>query len=348
MKAIILVGGFGTRLRPLTLSLPKPIVEFMNKPILLHQIEALVNVGVDEVILAINYQPEVIREYSQKWEKMLGIKITLVEELNPMGTGGCLANCKKNLPYLGVEDEPIFILNADITCSFPLQEMLDFHNDHKGYVTMLVKEVEDWSKYGVVVSDEEGLVQKFVEKPKTFVGNKINSGIYLFEPKVLDIIPFQVCSVEKDIFPKLVQKEELYSFNLDSFWADLGQPKDYLLGTKMYLDNLEVNNLIYNNAEISNTSSISGCVIGSGCKVEDNVRLQNSVLLENSKVKAGAYIKDSIIGWHSVVGPWSHICNTCVLGQDVTISEGVVLNNTYVLPHKTVTENVLETNKIIM
>lgn len=341
---------FRTRLRPLTFTVPKPLVEFVNKPILLHQIEALVKVGVTEVILTINYQPEIIREVSAQWENELGIKITLVKEDEPLGTAGCLANCLEQLPYLKEEynDEPIFVLNADVTCSFPFEEMLDFHNDHSGTVTMLVKEVENWSSYGVVVHTPRGRIEKFVEKPKVFVGNKINAGIYIMEPDFLKELPLRPCSIEKEIFPNLVQKELLYAFTLDSFWCDLGQPKDFISGTKMYLEYQNQQKVIHPSATLGVGCEIINSVIGANCSIGDYVRLEDSVLLEASSVGSASYIKSSIIGWDSVIGKWCHIYNTCVLGKDVSISDGVILNNTHILPHKSVTESVLEPNKIIM
>lgn len=170
MKAVILVGGFGSRLRPLTLSIPKPLVEFCNKEIVLHQIEALKDVGVDEVILTLNYQPEVIIEHAKKWERQLGIRITLVKEDQPLGTAGCIANCTQ---YLENTDH-FFVLNADTTCKFPFKQMLGFHKSHGSEGTMLVTKVSDWSKFGVVSYDSStGKISKFHEKPKTFVGDKV-------------------------------------------------------------------------------------------------------------------------------------------------------------------------------
>ena len=166
MKAIILVGGFGTRLRPLTLSVPKPLVDFANKPMILHQIEALKDAGVTEVVLAIAYQPSVMMSFLKEHEARLGIKITCSEEETPMGTAGPLALARDLLD--DGTGEPFFMLNADVICDYPLKEVLAFHKAHGGEATILVTKVEEPSKYGVVVFDEaSGKVDHFVEKPKT-------------------------------------------------------------------------------------------------------------------------------------------------------------------------------------
>jgi len=147
MKALILVGGFGTRLRPLTLSFPKPIVEFANKGMLLHQIEALVNVGVKEVVLALAEQPEKVQSYISSYEQKLGIKITCSVEEQPMGTAGPLALAKQILTSNGTSNEPFFVLNSDVTSEFPFEKLLQFHKAHGKEGTIFVTKVEDPSKY---------------------------------------------------------------------------------------------------------------------------------------------------------------------------------------------------------
>jgi len=186
MKALILVGGFGTRLRPLTLTVPKPIVEFCNKAMILHQIEALVKAGVTEVVLAVNYRPELMSAKLKKYEEVYGIKITYSQEETPLGTAGPLALAREILE--GDKGEPFFVLNSDITCEYPLKELLAFHKAHGKEGTIMVTKVEEPSKYGVVVSKPTGEIERFVEKPQVFVGNKINAGIYIFNPSILNRI----------------------------------------------------------------------------------------------------------------------------------------------------------------
>lgn len=182
MKALILVGGYGTRLRPLTLSRPKPLVEFCNKPMMMHQIEALVEAGVTHVILAVSYRAELLEKEVRVEAEKLGVKITLSQEDEPLGTAGPLALAKE---LLSADSEPFFVLNSDVICDFPLKEMVSFHRHHGKEGTIVVTRVEEPSKYGVVVYDEVGRIERFVEKPQEFVSNKINAGLYIFTPAIL-------------------------------------------------------------------------------------------------------------------------------------------------------------------
>jgi len=358
MKALILVGGFGTRLRPLTLSVPKPIVEFGNKPSIIHQIEALVKIGVTEVVLAVNYQPELMNACMQQWEKKLGVKITYSRETTPLGTAGPLALARDVL----LDGDPFFVLNSDVICPFPFADMLAFHKSHGKEGTILVTKVDEPSKYGVVVSTEQGKIEKFVEKPKIFVGNKINAGIYVFNPSILDRIQPKPTSIEKEIFPVMAQEGDLYSFVLEGFWMDVGQPKDFLSGQKLYLDYLEETK----SGELASGPGIKGPVlidpsakIGKGCiigphvsigpnvKIEDGARLKNSVILDGVTVGANSWISDSIIGWQSTIGKWVRIQNISVLGQDVQVSDELFVNGGTILPHKAISSSIPEASIIM-
>ncbi|CAK0785405.1 cytochrome c1 [Coccomyxa viridis] len=361
MKALILVGGYGTRLRPLTLTVPKPIVDFANKPMIIHQIEALKDAGCDEVVLAINYQPKVMMDFLKEWETKLAIKITCSQEKEPMGTAGPLALANEILN--DGSGNPFFVLNSDVICEFPLKEMLAFHKKTGAEGTILVTQVEEPSKYGVVVTDEASKVERFVEKPKVFVGDKINAGIYCLSPAVLDRIEMRPTSIEKETFPLICRDGKLYAFTLPGYWMDVGQPKDYLTGLQLHLSSLrrshpdqlasgpeyEGNVIVHPSAKIGKDCKIGPNVsIGIGCELENGVRVANSVLLHRVKVKDFARVSDSIIGWGSSVGKWARIDNKSVIGEDVHVKDEVFLNGTIVLPHKELKETVLEQGTIIM
>lgn len=172
-RALILVGGYGTRLRPLTLSRPKPLVEFANKPILMHQIEALVEAGVTQVILAVSYRAEQMEAQLKVETEKLGVELIFSHETEALGTAGPLALAKE---YLASSDEPFFVLNSDIICDFPFRQLEAFHRSHGKEGTIVVTKVDEPSKYGVVLYNDDGCIQDFVEKPQEFISNKINAG----------------------------------------------------------------------------------------------------------------------------------------------------------------------------
>lgn len=174
-RALILVGGYGTRLRPLTLSRPKPLVEFSNKPILMHQIEALVEAGVRQVILAVSYRAEQMEAQLKKETDKLGVELIFSHETEPLGTAGPLALAKE---LLASSEEPFFVLNSDIICDFPFVELEKFHRQHGQEGTIVVTKVEEPSKYGVVLYNDVGCIEDFIEKPLEFISNKINAGTW--------------------------------------------------------------------------------------------------------------------------------------------------------------------------
>jgi mannose-1-phosphate guanylyltransferase len=233
LKALLLVGGFGTRLRPLTFTKPKPLVEFINRPIMMHQIEALKSVGVNEIILAINYQPEKMLDLIKEMEEKYNVKITCSKEEEPLGTAGPIGLAKSIL--LNSDLDELFVFNSDITCRFPLKEMHEFHKQHGKEGTIAVTKVKDPSRFGVILTDHQNKILDFVEKPQEYVGNNINSGLYIFSKKFLDRVQPIPTSIEREVFPKMASDGELYAFDLEGFWQDIGQPKDYLSGTTLYL-----------------------------------------------------------------------------------------------------------------
>eukprot|EP00009_Paramoeba_aestuarina_P003412 CAMPEP_0201522166 /NCGR_PEP_ID=MMETSP0161_2-20130828/16494_1 /ASSEMBLY_ACC=CAM_ASM_000251 /TAXON_ID=180227 /ORGANISM="Neoparamoeba aestuarina, Strain SoJaBio B1-5/56/2" /LENGTH=338 /DNA_ID=CAMNT_0047920935 /DNA_START=42 /DNA_END=1055 /DNA_ORIENTATION=- len=333
MKALILVGGFGTRLRPLTLSVPKPIVPFANKEMVVHQIQALVEAGVSEVILAVNYRPEIMKSYLKPWEEKLNVKVSYSQEKEPMGTAGPLALVREKLD----SDEPFFVLNSDVTCDYPLKEMVNFHKKSKAEGTILVTKVSDPTKYGVVVANDEGKIERFVEKPKEYVGNKINAGIYIFSRGILDRIPLKPTSIEKEVFPQMANDGCLYRMVLEGYWMDVGQPKDFITGSGLYLHNLLKTEpellskesyvsrsgssvLVHESAKIGENCLFGPNVtIGPNVEIQDGVRLKHAVIMEGCVIQSNAYIADSIIGWRCSVGRWTRIENCSVFGEDVQI-----------------------------
>uniref|UniRef100_T1JP36 mannose-1-phosphate guanylyltransferase n=1 Tax=Strigamia maritima TaxID=126957 RepID=T1JP36_STRMM len=356
MKALILVGGYGTRLRPLTLSRPKPLVEFCNKPMLMHQIEALVDAGVNHVILAVSYRAEQLEQDVKEQAEKLQIRISMSHETEPLGTAGPLALARE---ILTSDEEPFFVLNSDVICDFPFKEMVIFHKEHAKEGTIVVTKVEEPSKYGVVIYDERGRIDQFVEKPQEFVSNKINAGMYIFNPSVLNRIKLQPTSIEKEVFPLMAQDQQLFAMELQGFtkgfWMDVGQPKDFLTGMCLYLTSLKKKNpssLYEGETVVGNVLVDKSAIIGANCRIgpnvvvgpdviiEDGVCIKRCTLLRGARVRSHSWLESCIIGWKCTVGQWVRMENVSVLGEDVIVKDELYINGGKVLPHKAISESV--------
>ncbi|XP_020108584.1 probable mannose-1-phosphate guanylyltransferase 1 isoform X2 [Ananas comosus] len=294
--------------------------------------------------------------FLKDFESKLGIKITCSQETEPLGTAGPLALARDKL--IDSSGEPFFVLNSDVISEYPFAELIGFHKSHGGEATIMVTKVDEPSKYGVVVMEEEtGKVDRFVEKPKVFVGNKINAGIYLLNPSVLDRIELKPTSIEKEVFPKIAADQKLYAMVLPGFWMDIGQPRDYITGLRLYLDSLRKkspyklaaglhivgNVLVHENAVIGEGCLIGPDVaIGPGCVVESGVRLSRCTVMQGARIKKHACISSSIIGWHSTVGQWARVENMTILGEDVHVGDEIYSNGGVVLPHKEIKSSILK------
>ena len=285
------------------------------------------------------------------------MRIEFSVETEPLGTAGPLKLAEK---ILGKGDSPFFVLNSDVICEYPFQQLAEFHKAHGEEGTIVVTKVEEPSKYGVVVHKpgHASRIDRFVEKPIEFVGNRINAGLYILNPSVLSRIELRPTSIEQETFPSMVKDGQLHSFDLEGFWMDVGQPKDFLAGTCLYLSSLTKkgskllapasepyvhggNVLIDPSAKIGKNCKIGPNVtIGPNVVVGDGCRLQRCVLLQNSKVKDHAWVKSTIVGWNSTVGRWARLENVTVLGDDVSIGDEIYVNGGSILPHKSIKANV--------
>jgi mannose-1-phosphate guanylyltransferase len=311
---------------------------------ILHQVESLAAAGVTDIVLAVNYRPDVMTAALKKYEEIYNVKITFSIEAEPLGTAGPLKLAEK---ILGKDDKPFFVLNSDVICEYPFAELAKFHARHGDEGTIVVTKVEEPSKYGVIVHkpNHPSKIDRFVEKPVEFVGNRINAGIYIFNPSVLKRIELRPTSIETETFPAICKDGQLHSFDLEGFWMDVGQPKDFLSGTCLYLSSLAKhhpkmlvdpsapwvhggNVMVDKTAKIGKNCRIGPNVtIGPGVVVGDGVRLHRCVLLENSKVKDHAWIKSSIVGWNSTIGKWARLENTSVIGDNVSIGDEVSIGH---------------------
>ena len=288
------------------------------------------------------------------------IKIIFSQEDTPMGTAGPLA-MPDAYNALTADDAPFFMFNSDVICDFPLSDMLAFHQGHGGEGTIMVTEVQDPSKYGVVLSDPVGQIQQFIEKPQVFVSNKINAGIYLFNVDILKRIPKNTpTSIEREIFPKIAAEKKLYSMVLKGYWMDIGQPKDYLSGQVLHLayvrrtnpsslstgEYVKDNVLIHPSAKIGSGALIGpDVVVGANVVIEDGARVKRSTIMCGSVIKSHAFVSSSIIGWKSTIGTHARVVDS-VLGEDVQVSNEVAVSDVQVCPHKGIGDNAA--GKIIM
>ncbi|KAK6008967.1 nucleotidyl transferase, partial [Ostertagia ostertagi] len=297
----------------------------------------------EQVIILPIYRAEQLEQEMKVHAERLGIQVHFSLEEEPLGTAGPLALARQ---YLDGE-EPFFVLNSDVICDFPFQEMIDFHLSHGCEGTIAVTQVEEPSKYGVVVFDEHnGMIAEFVEKPQEYVGNKINAGLYIFSPSILDRISLRPTSIEKEIFPKMADAGTLFAFVLSGFWMDVGQPKDFLKGMSLFLEHkrrtepsvlakgesVQGNVLIDQTATIGNNCRIGpNVVIGPRVLVEDGVCLRHCTVLSDSIIRTHSWINQSIIGRKCSIGRWVRIENNSVIGDDVVVMDELYLNGAQVL-----------------
>lgn len=227
-QAVILLSGFSSEMRPLTLTLPLPLLEFCNTPFVRHQLQALKDAGVTEVIFCVRE-----RSSNASWDQSikqieadLGIKITTRREPSELGTAGPLKHAEDLITDDGTCDSPFFLVNSDVLCSYPLRDLLHTHVKHGKECTMLVTRTEKPSDYGVVVCDDKtGRVQHFVEKPETFVSDLINAGVYVFSPSFLARIPAGQKVSMNEVLPKMALEEQMQSHLLTGYWVRARPPK---------------------------------------------------------------------------------------------------------------------------
>ena len=304
MQAVILSGGFGTRLRPLTYTRAKSLLPIHNKPMVKYLIDKLPS-EVDKVILAANYKSDQLREYFAK--NPSNKKVVVNHEPVPLGTAGALKFAEKYI------DGACLVMNSDIISSINLENMLSFHRKNNACVTLSLWPVEDVSQFGVVKIGQRGRISDFVEKPPSSKApsNLINAGIYILEKEVLDYVkPNKFVSLEQNIFPKLLHDRKLfYGYKFGGYWIDVGRPETYLKATEILLGeknlkyisgansniNGEVRQTVFgNNAIVDGKTKVEHCVVFDCVDIE-NSTVTHSILGNNVKVK-GSKIRNCVIG----------------------------------------------------
>lgn len=342
MQALILAGGEGTRLRPLTLNIPKPIVPIGNEPFLLRQIESLKSADVTDITLSTGYQPSAIEQTLGDGTRY-GVRLRYLVEPIPMGTAGAYKFAEKFLTTTTI------VLNGDILTDIDLQKVCAKHKEYEATATIVLTPVENPAAYGLVETDAENKVLRFLEKPKTedvakININTINAGIYILERKVLDYIPAgENYSFEYQLFPGLLARAENFRAFIaeDNYWLDIGTPQRYLqahrdlISGKIKNVRLGKNNNfeIAADAEIDDNSCIGeGCVIKSRAKIinsvlgrdvviEEDAFVENCVIWAGTRIASDTRVSDSIIGNDCLIGKQARIGNGSVLGDKTIVAD---------------------------
>ena len=347
MQALILAGGKGTRLRPLTVYTPKPIVPICNRPFLLYQIDTLRRAGVTDITLSLSYQPEKIEQQLGDGSNF-GVKLKYTVEPQPMGTAGA---------YKFAEDlirEPTVVFNGDILTDLDLKTVIRQHKERNAVATIVLTPVEDPSAYGVVETDADGRVLRFLEKPKTEETSckNINAGTYVLEPQVLELIPSgEKHSFEYDLFPKLLEQGELFFAHIPqrTYWMDIGTPARYLQAHHDLLANrvsrihmkdrrgsfdsathseIDELSMIGDDCTLKPGVEIINSVLGKGCYIEERVRIENSVIWSHTRVGTLAQVKDAVIGRGCHVGRSTIVGAGTVLGDKTSLTDYTRTGNT--------------------
>ena len=330
LEAILLVGGRGTRLRPLTVSVPKPLLPTAGVPFLAHQLARAAACGVTRVVLATSYRSVMFAECFGDGSG-LGLEIDYVHEEEPLGTGGGIRNAASRLR--SGPDDPVVVLNGDVLSGHNLGAQLDLHRKSDAAVTLHLVEVPDPSRFGCVPTDHHGRVTAFLEKTPHPVTSQINAGCYVYTRRAIDEIPpGRVVSVERETFPALIESGQIVMGYVDNaYWLDVGTPEAFVRGSRdLVLGRLPSpampappgEALVLRGARVDASARVTGgTVVGAGAVIGPGATVNGSVLFENAIVAAGARISASVLGRSAYVGD-GVVLDTAVIGDEASIASG--------------------------
>jgi mannose-1-phosphate guanylyltransferase len=344
MQALILAGGKGTRLRPLTVYTPKPIVPICNRPFLLYQIDTLRRAGITDITLSLSYQPNKIEQLLGDGSDY-GVKLKYTVEPQPMGTAGA---------YKFAEDlirEPTVVFNGDVLTDLDLKTVIREHDEHQATATIVLAPVDNPSVYGLVETESDGRIRRFLEKPKPeeITCNTINAGTYILEPRVLDLIPAgENHSFEYGLFPELLNRKEVFFAHIPSrtYWIDIGTPERYLqahhdlLANRVSRIHIKERRGDFDSATVAEIDELS--IIGDGCQIKPGAQIINSVLGPGCFLEERARVENSIIWPHTRIGTAAEVSGAiigrgCHIGRSAFVGEGSVLGDKTSLTDYTIT-----------
>jgi mannose-1-phosphate guanylyltransferase len=349
MQAVVLVGGQGTRLRPVTYDIPKALVPLRNRPFMGYMLDFLRNGGLDGAVLSLGYLPDPIQAYLCDKQDLDSFSVDYAVEDRALGTAGGIKNAQEYL-----DGDTFVVVNGDVLTGMDLATAIEIHKSSDALATITLTSVEDPTAYGLVEVDHEMLVHRFIEKPAAdeVTTNLVNAGVYVLESEVLDMIPAgREVSIEREIFPELQESGRLRAHITSSYWRDIGTPRSYLaashdvlsgaVGAGEGFDYLDVDPSVElgknvrllppvsidEGCRISNLATIGGrSSLGAGCVVGDGAVVEGSILLDGAEVEAGAVVRGSIIGPRARVGNNAIVRGLSVLGADCVVGEGNVLD----------------------
>ncbi|MBV9242885.1 MAG: NDP-sugar synthase, partial [Acidobacteria bacterium] len=329
-------GGKGTRLRPLTVYTPKPIVPIVNRPLIQYQIDILKKAGITDITLSLSYQPDKIEQLIGSAADH-GVLLRYVTEPSPMGTAGAYKYA------VGSSQETTIVFNGDVITDLDVNKLVEFHRSSNAVATLALAPVSDPSRYGLVPVDKAGKITDFLEKPTDadrdkIKANTINAGVYVLEPQVLAMIPKDTNrSFEYDVFPEMLStKLPFVGYVMkDAYWRDIGTPESYLAAHHDFLSGkirgaempeqdlsdiathaeIDRTSVIGNDCSIKPGVRIANSVIGNGVHVEEKAVVENSVIWSHTRVASAAEIRDSVIG------------RSCHIGRNAIVGPGSVLGD---------------------
>jgi mannose-1-phosphate guanylyltransferase len=344
MQALILAGGKGTRLRPLTVYTPKPIVPICNRPFLLYQIDTLRRAGIIDITLSLSYQPNKIEQLLGDGSDY-GVKLKYTVEPQPMGTAGAYKFAEELIR------EPTVVFNGDILTDLDLKAVIREHNERKATATVVLTPVENPRDYGLVETERDGRIRRFLEKPKEeeITCNTINAGTYILEPKVLDFIPAgENHSFEYGLFPELLRREEAFYAHIPprTYWIDIGTPQRYLqvhqdlLANKVGRIHIKDRRGDFDSATAAEIDELS--IVGDDCQIKPGAQIINSVLGQGSFVEERARVENSVIWPHTRIGTTAEVIDAvvgrgCHIGRSTVVGPGAVLGDKTSLTDYTIT-----------
>ncbi len=377
MKAVIMAGGFGTRLRPLTMNIPKPMVPIVNIPIMHRIITLLKKNGITDIIALVYYQPDVIMNYF-KDGKDFGVNITYVKAEADFGTAGSVKNAEN---FIG-EDE-FLVISGDVLTDIDLSKAIEYHHEKKSKATIVITRVKNPLPYGIVIVRDSGEIIRFLEKPTwgEVFSDTINTGIYVLDPSVLEFIPYkQEFDFSKNLFPLLLERNfPFYGYVAESYWRDIGTLNDYLeahldclvgeveieisgerietpKGVIYVGENAEVADyerfegvvVIGNNTKIGKRVKVVNSVIGSFCEIEDECEIIDSVIWDRTKIKRRAKLTLDVIGYDNFIGEGAEINENVFISDRCTIGNSArLLPNIKIWPLKVVEDGSILSKSLV-